>query len=106
MRDEIIHQAFQVGATPSPRGDPALLPASEFAARAEGKTVILRPSSLGRASGSQAFPGVKCLIMRDYPELLPALARLGAALIKRGEMPAVGAALPAPLYLQHQEASA
>lgn len=106
VRDEIIHQTFKVGATPEPRGEPALLPAREFAARAEGKTVILRPSSLGRASDAEAFPGVRCLISRDYPELLPALARLGVALIKRGELPAVGAPLPAPLYLQHQEASA
>jgi tRNA threonylcarbamoyladenosine biosynthesis protein TsaB len=106
VRDEIIHQTFTVGATPEARGEPALLPAHEFAARAEGKTVILRPSTLGRASDHHAFPGVGSLISRDYPELLPAMARLGAAFIKRGELPAVGTPLPAPLYLQHQEASA
>ena len=106
VRDEIIHQTFKVGATPEPQGEPALLPAADFAARAEGKTVILRPSALGRASDAEAFPGIGCLIRRDYPELLPALARLGAALIKRGRLPEAGAPLPAPLYLQHQEAGA
>jgi tRNA threonylcarbamoyladenosine biosynthesis protein TsaB len=106
VRDEIIHQTFTVGATPEPRSEPALLPACEFAAHAKGKTVILRPSALGRASKPQTFPEVGCLISRDYPELLPALARLGAALIKRGRLPEASAPLPAPLYLQHQEAGA
>ncbi len=106
VRDEIIHQTFTVGATPIPLGEPALSPVSEFAAHAAGKTVILRPSTLGRASNAQAFPGVERLMFRNYPDLLPAMTRLGAALFKRYGPPAVDAPLPTPLYLQHQEASA
>lgn len=98
VRDEIIYQTFTVGAIPQPAQRVALKSAAEFAREARGRTVILRRSSLGRASHAEAFPGVAHVILKDYPELLPALARLGAAIIRRDGLPPL-TPLPAPLYV-------
>lgn len=103
VRDEIIFRAYTTGAVPLPTGEVALKPAAAFAEGAHGATVMLRPSGLGRASHASAFPGVARVILKDYPELLPAIVRLGAAILAQGGLPSK-MPLPAPLYVQMEGA--